>query len=90
MPTSRDINAHRNINAIPLQTPTNILHLMSRALHQIRCKTVKMPRYGKLCGDKTIFSNISLEHRGFIKRLKSRAYGALRRYCEGAVLYSIN
>ena len=33
MPTSRDINAHRNINASPLQTPTNILHLMSRTLH---------------------------------------------------------
>ena len=33
LPTSRGINANWNINASPIQNPTNNLHLMSRALH---------------------------------------------------------
>ena len=33
LPTSRGINAHQNINPIPLQIPTYNLYMMSRALH---------------------------------------------------------
>ena len=38
LPMSRGINANRNINASPIQNPTNNLHLISRTLHHYICK----------------------------------------------------
>ena len=35
LPTSRGINADRNINVSPIKIPTYNLHLMSRALHHV-------------------------------------------------------